>query len=74
VKFGRPQQTGRLVAVIDAQPFEGLAQMVVDRVVGDAQRAADFLAVEMLIDESENLAFTIGQPIHAPVPILVVAP
>ena len=49
---------GGVVAVLGAQPLAGLVDMGVDRVLGDAELAADLLGAEVLVDESE--AFTLA--------------
>jgi len=66
------KQTGRLVPGGDAQALTRLAQVIDDRVVGDPQAFADFLAVEVFVDQTQNLTFALRQPVKADVPIVAV--
>jgi hypothetical protein len=55
------QQPRRLVAIVDAQALAGLVQMGVDRVLGDAEPAADLLGAQMVLDQAQALALARGQ-------------
>jgi hypothetical protein len=57
------QHARGLETVADPQPLPRLAQVVDHGVVGQAELAADLLAVEVLEDQAKNLAFPIGKPI-----------
>lgn len=52
------EQAGGLVAVVHAQPLARLVDVGVDRVLGDAEPAADLLGAEVLLDESKALPLT----------------
>jgi hypothetical protein len=55
------QQTGGFVAVVDAKFATGAVAVGVDRRLGHAELAGDFLRAEMLVDEAQAFAFALGQ-------------
>jgi hypothetical protein len=61
--LGRQHHARRGPPVIDAQPFEGVANMVGDRMVRETQLLADLLAGQMLADQQQNLPLAGRQPL-----------
>ena len=71
--LGRQDHARGRAPVVDAQSLEGVAHVVGDRVVGEAELLADLLAGQMLADEQQNLALAGRQPLE-PVVSPVVLP
>lgn len=59
-RMGR-QQAGRLVPVGDAEALARAVEMRVDGVLGDAQFTGDLLGTQVCIDETQTLAFALGE-------------
>jgi len=55
------QQTGGFVAVVDAKFATGAVAVGVDRRLGHAELAGDFLRAEVLVHESQAFALTLGE-------------
>lgn len=55
----------RIVAIDRAQATASLVQVPVDRVLGQAKLARDFLGAHMAVDETKALALTLGEAIKA---------
>jgi hypothetical protein len=70
---GGSQQPRGGETVVHAQPLEGVADMVRNGVVRQAQTPADFLAAEVLIHQPQDLTLTLGQPPELVVPMVVIA-
>lgn len=58
VHFPGHQQAGGVAAAADAEPPAGLVQVPIDRVLGDAQAAGDFLGMEVPGDQAKALPLT----------------
>jgi hypothetical protein len=71
--LGRQHHARGRPAVVDAQSLQGVAHMVGDRVVGEAQLLADLLAGQMLPDQQQDFALAGRQPLE-PVVSPVVLP
>jgi hypothetical protein len=55
------KQSGGLEAIVDSQLAASTVAIGVDRRLGHAELARDFLRAEMLVDESQAFALTLGE-------------
>lgn len=62
--LGGQEHARRGPPIIDAQPFEGVAHMVGDGVVGETQLLADLLAGQVLADQQQDLALAGREPLE----------
>lgn len=69
--LGGAEQAGGFIAGIHPKPLARLAQVIDDRVVGDPQLLADFLAVQVFIDQPQNLALPRGEALKSVVGVVV---